>query len=105
MKLIDKEVILAIIENELSYYKDLEDRGIISDCGIAAYRVVKMLKSDIESLEEKEVDLEKEHKDWLHQHFDGRRDHNASGDYLQRSSQLDMAKHFFELGLKAQKGE
>ena len=56
MKLIDKDAVLAIIEKELSYYKDLEDRKIISDCGIAVYRVVRMLKSDIESLEVKEVD-------------------------------------------------
>ena len=56
MKLIDKDAVLAIIEKNLSYYKDLEDREVISDCGIAGYRVVKMLKSDIESLEVKELE-------------------------------------------------
>ena len=58
--LIDKDAVLAIIEKELSYYKDLEDRGIISEAGIAAYRVIRLLKSDINSLEVKEVELEKE---------------------------------------------
>ena len=95
MKLIDKDSVLAIIEKELSYYKDLEDRGIISDCGIACYRVVRMIKSDIESLEAKEVDL----------------DTNFGvcwGDYCDCGGNIndyEVAKHFFELGLKVQKGE
>ncbi len=54
-----------------------------------------------ENLEVKEVDLEKELDIWRHNHFHGRRDKDASGEYLERSSQLDIAKHFFELGLKA----
>ena len=55
-----------------------------------------------ENLEAKEVDLEKELDIWRHNHFHGRRDKDASGEYLERSSQLDIANHFFELGLKAQ---
>ena len=58
------------------------------------------------TLKVKEVDLEKELESWRHNHFHGRRDKDASGEYLKRGSQLDLAKHFFELGLKvAQKGE
>jgi hypothetical protein len=54
----------------------------------------------------KEVDLETELNIWRHNHFHGRRDKEASGEYLERVSQLDLAKHFFELGIKAaQKGE
>ena len=53
----------------------------------------------------KDVDLEKECDTWRHNHFHGRRDKEASGEYLERNSQLELAKHFFELGLKAQKGE
>lgn len=56
-------------------------------------------------VEVKEVDLEKELDTWRHNHFHGRRDDDYSGEYLERSSQLDIAKHFFELGLKARGGK
>lgn len=59
----------------------------------------------INALEVKEVDLEKELDTWRHNHFHGRRDKEASGEYLERITQLGLAEHFFELGLKAQKGE
>lgn len=52
-------------------------------------------------IEVKEVDLEDELNKWRHEHFHGKRDWDAAGEYLKRSSQLDIAKHFFELGLKA----
>ncbi len=55
-----------------------------------------------ENLETKKVDLEAEINKWRHNHFHGRRDKKASGEYLERISQLDLAKHFFELGLKTQ---
>jgi arginine utilization protein RocB len=35
---------------------------------------------------------------WRHEHFDGDRDGNFSGEYLTRESQLDIARHFYELG-------
>ena len=59
----------------------------------------------INALEVKEVDLEKELDTWRHNHFHGRRDKEASGEYLERITQLGLAEHFFELGLKAQKIE
>ena len=52
-----------------------------------------------ENLEVKEVDLEVELNKWRHNHFHGRRDKDASGEYLERISQLELAKYFFELGL------
>jgi len=39
-------------------------------------------------------DLEKELDNWRHLHFNGRRDKELSGEYLKRSSQLDLAHHF-----------
>ena len=57
-QLIDKAALVAEIENHLSYYKNLKDRGVLSKEGEAAYRVVRILKSDIDSLEVKEVDLD-----------------------------------------------
>ena len=59
--------------------------------------------SFLNTLEVKEVDLETELNIWRHDHFYGRRDKEASGEYLKRGSQLDLAKYFFELGLKVKK--
>ncbi len=38
--------------------------------------------------------LEEELNNWRHQHFHGRRDKDASGEYLERESQLNLAHHF-----------
>ncbi len=94
MKLIDKADTMAEIEKLYNGEIDTYTRNILD-----------RLKSNIDPLELKEVDLEKEVDIWRHNHFHGRRDKDASGEYLKRSSQLDLAKHFFELGLKVQKGE
>ena len=61
-----------------------------------------------ENLEAKEadMDLEKELIKWHKEHF--KKDGTfigMSGFYLTNNSQMDIAKHFFELGLQAQKGE
>lgn len=94
------DALLAEIENLLDKGKYHEEY----DC---AYRdgnnsALYALKGRINSLEVKEVDLEKELVSWRNNHFHGRRDKEASGEYLERVSQLDLAKHFFELGLKAE---
>ena len=67
--------------------------------------VINSLRVFLDTLEVKEIDLKKELETWRHNHFHGRRDKETSGEYLERISQLNLAKHFFELGLKAQKGE
>ena len=69
------------------------------------YNTFTDILSFIDPLEVKEVDLEVELNNWRHNHFHGRRDKDANGEYLERISQLELAKHFYELGLKAQKGE
>lgn len=61
--------------------------------------------SDIYPQEQPEVDLEKETDQWRHKHFKGKRDGHYSGEYLERESQLDLARHFYELGLNARKEE
>lgn len=86
--LIDKDALVAEIE-----------RLMTPECG---YSMNKLLDY-IDTLEVKEVDLEKECDNWRHNHFHGRRDKEASGEYLERVSQLELAKHFYELGLKARK--
>ena len=69
----------------------------------------KQLVEHLDTLEVKEVDLKAELNKWRHNHFHGRRDKEASGEYLESDSQLNLAEHFYELGMavsnKAQKGE
>lgn len=42
------------------------------------------------------VDLEKELEKWRHDHFKGKRDGDYDGEYLDRESQLDLVRHFYE---------
>ena len=97
MKLINKETIVQWAKDRL---KSFDPTEITS----GRYELNRLLEF-INTLEAKEVDLEKELESWRHNHFHGRRDKEASGEYLERITQLELAKHFFELGLKAQKGE
>ena len=104
MKLIDKSAVVAEIE---ARYNECLKRAKIIDAeywnGKAdAYRDMLVV---LDTLEVKEVELEKELDSWRHSHFHGRRDKEASGEYLERVSQLNLAKYFFALGLKTQKGE
>lgn len=48
--------------------------------------------------EQKDVNLEKELRKWRHEHFRGKRDDHYNGEYLERSSQLEIAHRFYELG-------
>lgn len=47
--------------------------------------------------------LEEEMGQWRHTHFKGKRDGDYCGEYLKRESQLDIARHFYILGLNARK--
>lgn len=53
--------------------------------------------------EQPEVDLEEELEKWRHDHFKGKRDGDYNGEYLERESQLDLARHFYELRISARK--
>ena len=102
--LIDKDALVAEIEIRrnaaLMRQQNLEAIGqeTVSN-EMIAFELDRII-SFIDTLEVKEVDLEKEMKSWRHNHFNGKRDKEAVGEYLKRVSQLDLAKHFFELGLK-----
>lgn len=91
---IDKSTVVAEINRVVNSYDPTNE--ITS----GRYALVR-LRNFIETLEVREVDLEKELNDWRHNHFHGRRDKDANGEWLERISQLELAKHFFELGLKA----
>ena len=100
MKLIDKDALVVEIDNVLGYVDEHWD----TDYAIGAKRFADILQDAIDTLEVKEVDLEKEldYDDYVN-FF------NEHPDYSDRDWGFDecwvFAKHFFELGLKAQKGE
>ena len=100
---IKKSTLVAEIKKKEKYAQTLGDNAINSSMQ-QFYDGMKQgcvdILSFIETVETKEVDLEKELDTWRHNHFHGRRDIFANGEYLERVSQLDIAKYFFELGLK-----
>lgn len=88
MKLIDKDALLAEIDKrEIGYNTDGKHT--------VEYNTVKKILDILDTLKVKEVDLEKELKDWM-------QDNTDTAGFFDTEK---LAKHFFELGLKAQKGE
>ena len=95
---IDKSALMAEIEKTEEISKDAADKAVDTyfkihfDGWVTACRSIL---SFIDTLEVKEVDLEKEMGKYL--------DANDI-EFSYQIKLLDFAKHFFELGLKAQKG-
>lgn len=103
-RLIDKSALVAEIEKRIKGLKDCHADTVAGYAGEISG--LERLLSFIDTLESKEVDLEVELNTWRHNHFHGQRDDKgANGEYLTRVSQLEIAKLFYELGLKEQKGE
>lgn len=103
MKLIDKDKIVAEIET--CYNECLKRAKIIdSDYWNAKADAYRNMLTIIDSLEVKEVDLEKEINEWQ-----GCEAFPEGIDITPLPKAMEIvektAKHFFELGLKAQKGE
>lgn len=94
---IDKAAVVAEIERRLSLLK--ENEGVLSMlAGGMFVNEFKDILSFLDSLEVKEVDINKE----ISQFIDANFEKATIGHKL---SLRRVAKHFFELGLKAQKGE
>ena len=96
---IDKDALVEEIKERIKTYNKGYANGDDSRAD-----ALEVLLHDIETLEVKEVDLEKEFSQW----WKGERAKDYNVDILyERYSNVSMklAKHFFELGLKAQKGE
>lgn len=96
--LIDKAAVVA----EIKRRKELVSDPILSgnDLMIGERNAYFNLLSFLDTLEVKEVDLEKELIEWHKEHF--KKDGTfirMSGFYLTNNSQMDIAKHFFELGM------
>lgn len=106
---IDKAAVVAKIErlilNGQTELKESEERNDYESYVALAERIATCINvlSFIDTLEVKEVDLEKEIKSY----FDSQPIITRSKgiDYQLISTGVDIAKYFFELGLKAQKGE
>ena len=104
MELIDKDALVAEIHK---HYNECLKRAKIIDSdywnGKAdAYRNVLVILDD--TLEVKEVDLEKVFND-EYSKFSNDVDAMDYSFPIDLADYKDFAKHFFELGLKAQKGE
>ena len=94
MKLIDKDKIVAEIERITDVLE--KNSGYYGIFGDAQMSICEKILSFLDTLEVKEVDLEKEMGKYL--------DVNNI-EYGFQVKLFDFAEHFFELGLKAQKGE
>ena len=108
MKLIDKDVLVAeIIRRRKAIPKDEDDKRLQAVYGNEAFVLTQLLEY-IDTLEVKEVDLEKHLKEDIEDvlfDLDGVAVKGATH-YLTVEDVKNIAKHFFELGLKAaQKGE
>lgn len=115
MELIDKDKVVAEIEKRLDkMYNLLPDASKVENdivtipeaCNTGKYMALESFRKFLDTLEVKEVDLEKEVRKFI-------KDNGTSleepDEFLTTLMLLDdmvmFAKHFFELGLKAQKGE
>lgn len=109
MKLIDKDAFVAEIKNLENAYKKIPTSYNSYEEGLKEGRLIgyKDALHKINTLEVKEVDLEKHLKEDIEDVFfdlDGVAVKGATH-YLTVEDVKDIAKHFFELGLKTQKGE
>lgn len=102
---IDKAVIVMVIEKLIAKYKEIsvgvdkKGNDWVDSVSMLNAKIdtLQSLLSIIDSLEVKEVDLDNE-LDFIKDAY-----YYFTSD--ERSSMKKVARHFFELGLKAQKGE
>ena len=98
MKLIDKDALVAELEKRKKiHFNDYDFIGNNYPADYGVCNALTQILAFIDTLEVKEVDLEKSISDWL---FEGLPNDEQEIDYIK-----ETAKHFFELGLKTQKGE
>ena len=96
MNLIDKDALVAEIDSKINVLE--KNRGYTGVFGDAQSDAYDNIKTFIDTLEVKKVDLEKEYKEFV--------DKDPVYNKLVNSIVgKAIAKHFFELGLKAQKEE
>lgn len=97
MTLIDKDALLAEIERRKKYYENIQMIKPVYESNIEDF---SELLSFINTLEVKDVDL-----DYIKDELDEVvKIHKPNGDFGW-GTLYNVATHFFELGLKTQKGE
>ena len=102
MKLIDKSALVAEIEKRMEEYKSMKIDSSYYDGMIAS---LEFLRDEfIDTLEVKEVDLEKEIKE-IQRKYKTIDEYEGYPSHIYSNGIEWIAKHFFELGLKTQKGE
>ena len=103
MELIRKNALVAKIEKRLRESMQHTFNQFWAGQISAFNDVLKILKT----LEVKDVDLEKEVANWWNDHYKNLKDdykfERYNGHYMDNSTIISLAKHFYELGLKAQK--
>ena len=89
-----------IIADETESIKSFEHGKNVSEVQRSNARIgiLNHIRSLLDTLEVKEVDLEKEYDNEFFKD-------PVFGKLVNRNAGISIAKHFFELGLKAQKGE
>lgn len=107
MNLIDKTALVAEIERRRKLVSDPILSG--NDLMIGERNALFNLLSFIDTLEVKEVDLDNNIREYLTNYFnvyeDGVLQSKKNSQPLSTYDIINVAKHFFELGFKAQKGE
>ena len=107
-ELIDKSAVVAEIEGYISNYKDIvaktdrNDSTWVNSVSMidAKIGVLQHLLSFLNTLEVKDVDLDREIRRYRMRNPIIQHKEESLYDYM-----ANVAKHFYELGLKAQKGE
>ena len=104
MKLIDKDALVAEIEK---LERDLYPNFYEYNYDAAKVELLEKIKNFINTFEVKEVDVEKHVKEDIEDVFFDLNGVAVKGatHYLTVEDIKDIARHFFELGLQAQKGE
>ena len=105
MKLIDKNALVAEIENKIEKYTKRGEESDAKRDGYGMYwggvlSCLNEIRTLCDTLEVKEVDLEKYYHDFLQKEWFGKNGNRTISEMM-----AFTAKHFFELGLKEQKGE
>ena len=105
-QLIDKSTLLAEIDSLQDATMD-ENRNFLSSYHEGIFDGLSRVETFIDSLETKEVDIEKEVINWWNAYYSSKAYtfEGYTGHYLENSTLVEIAKHFFEMGLKTQKEE
>lgn len=96
---INKAALVAEIERRINELSQLEKASY----EVGLFDAYKITLSFLDTLEVKKVNLEEEVANWWDAHYKGLNDDykfgKYNGHYMQNSTVISLAKHFYELGL------